>query len=73
MSIMVDAVRWLAGEFMATREQAQRQLGPMLADGLVSHGYANRASDGRIAVSDKGRRMLAAEDRPDIDHDGDAK
>lgn len=54
-----DGVRWLSGEFMATREESQRELGPMLAEGLVSKGYAIRAEDGRIAMSDAGRRLLA--------------
>lgn len=64
---MRDAVRWLSAEFMATREQAQRHLGPMLAEGLVAQGYANEASDGRLAVSDAGRRMLADLEVPEPD------
>lgn len=62
-----EGVRWLSAEFMATREQAQRHLGPMLAEGLVARGYAHQAGDGRLAVSDTGRRMLAATERPEAD------
>lgn len=59
MSRERDGLRWLSASFMATREEAHRELGPMLAEGIVSKGYAIQAPDGRIAVSDAGRRLLA--------------
>lgn len=58
----VEGLRWLSAEFVVSREEAQRHLGPMLAEGLVSKGYANEAKDGRIAVAEAGRRLLAAQD-----------
>lgn len=62
---LLNGARWLSASFMATREEAHRELGPMLTEGLVSKGYALLTPDGRMAVSDAGRRMLAAEEVAD--------
>lgn len=64
---ITDGLRWLTGELVATREEAHRHLGPMLADGLLSRGYATRGDDGRMAVSAAGRRRLAAVEPEDTD------
>lgn len=57
-----------------SHEEAQRELTPMLAEGLVSRGLANRdARTGRIGVSETGRRLLADLSRPPLeDEDEDA-
>lgn len=56
-----DGLRHLSAEFSATRDEWRRHWhgGDMLLDGLVSHGYAIER-DARYAVTDAGRRMLAA-------------
>lgn len=62
MSVFADALRWLSAEFSVSREEAQRHMGPMMAEGIVSRGYALQGKDGRLAVSDTGRRLLAAQE-----------
>lgn len=60
MSPFLEPVRRLAAEFSLSRHEAQRDLGPMMAEALVSHGYA-REQDDRLAVTEKGRKLLRME------------
>jgi len=62
-STIVPALRWLSAEFAVTREQAQKRLGPMLADSLVTDGWAKTNRSGDIAIAERGIRLLADADR----------
>jgi len=54
-----EGLRWLSAEFVVSREQAQKHLGPMLAEALVSKGYAQEARDDRrMSVTEAGRRAM---------------
>lgn len=64
-----DGLRWLTSEFSCTRDefrQAHQSGADMLLDGMVSQGYAfhDRKQD-RYAVSDAGRRRMAAVESPE--------
>lgn len=62
---ITDGVRHLTGEFSVSRQEWRDHFkgGDDLLDGLVSHGYA--VTDGqRFAVSEVGRRRLAAVEAP---------
>lgn len=54
-----DGLRWLSSQFSASREEFQRAHGAQLLDGVLSHGYVRQNREGRIAVSDTGRKRLA--------------
>jgi hypothetical protein len=58
---MVDALLYLSSEFSVDRDEWRQHHkgGDCLLDGLMAHGYA-RTKGGRYAVSEAGRRMLAA-------------
>lgn len=59
---ITDGLRWLAGEFSATRDEFRAALQPdgaALLEGCQSLGYVHGPRD-RIAVSAAGRRRLAA-------------
>jgi hypothetical protein len=62
MSRIHDALRWLAAEFSATRDDfrsAHKAGSDMLLDGIVSHGYASER-EGRYALTDAGLRAMEA-------------
>jgi hypothetical protein len=53
----------LAGGISLERQEALREIGPMMLDALVSQGLANHRS-GRYAISDAGRRAAAEAEQP---------
>lgn len=54
------ATQTLATEFSMSRAEAQRQLGAMVLEGMLAHGFAieDKRTE-RYAVSEAGNRMLA--------------
>lgn len=62
---LADALQYLAGEIVVTRDKALMDLHPrgdMLLDAAVSGGYAKRAKDdGRYSLTPMGYRRVEAE------------
>ncbi|TMN18479.1 hypothetical protein [Pseudoxanthomonas sp. X-1] len=53
-----EAAKHLALEFSLSRAEAQRDLTPMVLEGLVAHGLAFERN-GRVALTALGGRVLA--------------
>lgn len=64
-----DALRWLAAELVATREEfyaAQREGAPMLLEAMLSLGYVAHGRDG-YHVTEQGRRRLRDLETEDVE------